>query len=668
MNIDRIIARNFKTYQSLDLDLTVQEDRPIILIGGANGGGKTTLFEAIYGALYGIEIDSKVTFNEFFNAGLVVENSDSRQIELEIHFRGHVLGKEYKYMLSRIYYFLPNGRVGELVRLNMEGTVFKYGPAIPQKEREKAKAEVDRIIRANLPRELSKYFMFDAMESGNLLKEDQLNTVIRENIQHVMGFRKYEFFSHISDSVFQKLTSERIEQEKDRLEYENLTAKREELYKRRAKLHREYEQALNYSVENKSVYESALSGSDQETSVRKRIKTLEQKLDTLNRKTFQFKRELDDFLKNMEEFVGLPNLVRSMESKLKIALEQATENTGNANVFSMELIERYLTLLNEFLATLDRTPVMINKRDFIKFIQSKEIDSSEQPERKSVGLSKAEIEALKRLINRPYSNPFLGLSQQKELVDTEILDLDSVKAQIAELKSETGAVDYALIDRYEKNEKKILELDESIKKVDKDSNELEQKISQIDIQVSTEPDPIYELSKRLPEYFREAANELLRQKKLDIESTMKTELNRNLIVYQNMIDRVELTEDLRDLTFKLFHKHGNEISLNQLNTASKQIVVQCLLKALHEHGDYEPPVMIDTVMGVLDEQSRSTLLEYYFPSLSHQTILFSSNSEIRIDDVPKIQGFVSRFYTLVRDKELQKTEVIVGYFGGGGGQ
>ena len=69
-------------------------------------------------------------------------------------------------------------------------------------------------------------------------------------------------------------------------------------------------------------------------------------------------------------------------------------------------------------------------------------------------------------------------------------------------------------------------------------------------------------------------------------------------------------------------------------------------------------------MGVLDETSRSTVLESYFPELSHQTILLSSDSEIRIDkDLVKIEPFISKAYTLVRDKELQKTDVVEGYFG-----
>ncbi len=224
--------------------------------------------------------------------------------------------------------------------------------------------------------------------------------------------------------------------------------------------------------------------------------------------------------------------------------------------------------------------------------------------------------------------------------------------------------DYSLIKAYEANEVTIKDLEVKIKEKEGHIKKIEGKIQQFDIPTTEEPDPKFETLKKLEPLFEEIANTLLKSKKDKIEEKMKIDLNANLAAYQDVISRVELSEDLKDLNFSIYHKSGNEIYLSQLNTASTQVVVQVLLKALHEFGDYDPPVMIDTVMGVLDETSRSTLLENYFPELSHQTILLSSDSEVRpSSDLEKIAPFVSKAYTLIRDKELQKTNVVEGYFG-----
>jgi DNA sulfur modification protein DndD len=169
---------------------------------------------------------------------------------------------------------------------------------------------------------------------------------------------------------------------------------------------------------------------------------------------------------------------------------------------------------------------------------------------------------------------------------------------------------------------------------------------------------------KLAPFFAHVTDELLKQKRSLIETEMQRQLNVMLNSYRNHIGRVEISDSLDDFTIRMYHTAGNEISLDNLNAASKQIFIQVLLKVLRNLGDYNPPVMIDTVMGVLDDESRDTLMEEYFPKLAEQTILLCTTSEIRKEsDYKKLEPFISKTYTLVRNVELQNTSVADGYFG-----
>ena len=99
--------------------------------------------------------------------------------------------------------------------------------------------------------------------------------------------------------------------------------------------------------------------------------------------------------------------------------------------------------------------------------------------------------------------------------------------------------------------------------------------------------------------FEKIADSLLKKKKAQIENEMQQQLNKLLISYKGHVARVELSDSIEKFNIRLFHTAGNEISLNQLNAASKQIFIQVLLKVLRNLGDYNPPVMIDTVMEYL---------------------------------------------------------------------
>ncbi len=661
MLIKRIKAKNFKTYLNLDLDISVDQDNPIILIGGVNGGGKTTLFESIYGALYGLQITSARHFKELLNAGASATGEE--KIELELHFSGKVLNEEQQYVLTRTYLINPSGHPVESVRLNMNGTIFLYGSATPPAQRAEQEAQLNKIIKANLPQELSRYFLFDAMEAGNLLKEDQLNRVIKENIENVMGFNKYMQLAKSSESLYQVYTAQRLSLANEKREYLDLV----ELKKKKATdlkaVENDLQDALHYSVSGKELYDNLKNGLNQESTIKSKIDQTKNQIESIQKKEELFRNDLDNFVKEIEINICLPKLIEAIKSEigliLKIKNEKQQQNNANINPDQVEAISRSVI---QYLAENKLLIKEIGLSEIVDYVIAQNSNSNQPDSYEFLDFS--EVKVLEDLLNQKTVNVFPVLNQQQVELNLSLNQVPALEVQIEQMKAQITGRDYSLLKAYEDNESNIKKYEFLSNEISGEITKVSKKLHQYDIQISQEPDPKYDTLGKLKAFFEDVANKLLKVKKQQIESRMKHDLNINLTAYRDVIDRVELSENLANLTFKIFHTSGNEVYLNQLNTASKQIVVQVLLKSLHEFGDYDPPVMIDTVMGVLDETSRATVLENYFPELSHQTILLSSDSEIRPgSDFEKIEPFISKAYTLLRDREKQLTEIIPGYFG-----
>lgn len=665
MLITRIIAKNFKTYRELDLDLTVNEEQPIILIGGENGGGKTTLFQAIYYALYGLKVKDFEHFNKLQNAGERAKNegNSSNKIELEIHFTGKVLHNDYKYIIKRLYTINAQNSPVEAVTLNLNGDIFQYGTATPHAERVKKEAEVNKIIKANLPQELSKYFLFDAMEAGNLLKDEYLNRVIKENIENVMGFNKYIQLGNATNILTQDYIAQGIEIEEERNQYKNLLEEKKKIEELIVATNTHYERALSYSLSQKEFYESAKEGKNLQANIKEQIQLVERKIeDILNRETL-FIEQSERFLNDIEIQVFIPKLISIIQNEIELILAEKSQKNNNDFIepeHITKISEKVIAFLKE--NNLIESELTNEQKGLLKeYIIKKSNQDNTKTDYDFI--DKNDVTNLEQLLGWSSINQFNIIEQQKESLEKELATLPNLKIQLLDLrKSDVGGGD-EIIQSFEANELKIKEHKETIKGYKSDIEKLDTKIKKFDLSDEEVPNPKLELLKKLGPLFTKVSNALLVNKKSRIEEAMKNDLNTTLVAYENQIDRVELSEDLSNLSFKIYHKAGNEIYLEELNAASKQIIIQVLLKSLHYFGDYNPPVMIDTVMGYLDESSRASLLENYFPKLSHQTILLSTDSEIRKHiDLEKIENFIAKKFTLVRDKENQLTEVVEGYF------
>lgn len=661
MIIKNIKIRNYKTYLSLDLDLSVQSDRPIILIGGMNGGGKTTLFEAICGALYGLKIKDKDHFKELLNNGAV--GTVKPEISLELTFEGLVLGQKKRYVLKRTYILNPSDMPVESVSLNMDGTPFVYGTATPMAIRAEQEQQVNKIIKANLPQELSKYFLFDAMQSSELLKENVFAQIIKENIESVMGFNKYLQLKRAAQHVQQEWAARRLEAQQEQDEYNSLVAKKNELETLQEANIAEQDKCYKLIVAMQESYDTAKEGVHSDAETQRKIDALETSISETNELATRYNSQLKDVVDTLELNVFFPKLAEGITPEVdEILRQKKVLSQEQEGLLSLEQIKEVTAKIISYMKNKVLCPADVDTDEIVDYVQrtQKQLVSVDQYS----FLDDSELEALQDLIKANAVNEFIALDRLHKDVETRLDLLENQTRQVNILRGSLIGGNETIIKEFEDAKLKLDNLKKEYTEREGAIKKLERQIHNIDVQIQQEPDVKYDTLVALKPFFDDVVNSLLQRKKERIEEEMRDQLNKLLISYKGYISRVELSDNMQDFNIKIFHKAGNEISLNQLNAASKQIFIQVLLKVLRNLGDYNPPVMIDTVMGVLDEESRDVLMEEYFPSLADQTILLCTTSEIRKDsDYKKIAGFVSRSYTLVRNIEKQNTTVEDGYFG-----
>lgn len=661
MLIQRIKISNYKTYLSLDLDLTVDDDRPIILIGGANGGGKTTLFEAISGALYGLKIENKEHFMELLNQGAL--NTAKPEISLQITFVGKVLGQQQKYILKRVYQLNPQGKPLESVSLNMNGNMYVYGTMTAPKDRVKAEQEINKIIKANLPQELSQYFLFDAMQSSELLKKNVFAQTIRDNFENVLGFKKYLQLKRAAEKLQQEWAQQRLEAEKEAQEYNELCAQKDKLTADLNTCIAEQDTKYKYLASVEVEYKRAKDGAQEASALNKKIQELASKIDDIVKRAATYAEDLKAFVDNIEIDLFLPklaaNLAQEINNILHIKEQLQKENTG---AYPLETLKDVTNKIITYLKDLSLCSESVDEEQVVSHIVA--IQNSTNKEDPFDYLDEAEVTALSNLVKRTGSNQFIALDRQRQELEIQLSTLDNLRSQKQTLEQTQAGGNEYLILNYEAAQKQIEKLKGQEVTLKADIQRLEKRIHQFDVQIQQEPDIKFDTLVKLKPLFEKIADSLLKKKKAQIESEMQQQLNKLLVSYKGHVAKVELSDSIEQFDIKLYHTVGNEISLNQLNAASKQIFIQVLLKVLRNLGDYNPPVMIDTVMGVLDNESRDALMEEYFPQLAEQTILLCTTSEIRTDsDYIKLEPFISKTYTLHRNVEAQNTTVEDGYFG-----
>ncbi|MDE5976361.1 MAG: DNA sulfur modification protein DndD, partial [Muribaculaceae bacterium] len=545
----------------------------------------------------------------------------------------------------------------------MNGNVFVYGTMTSPKERKRSEQEVNKIIKANLPQELSKYFLFDAMQSSELLKKNVFAQTIRDNFENVLGFKKYLQLKRGAERLQQEMAQQRLQAEQEVAEYNELVSQKEKLNTDLNACIAEQDSLYKYLTSMEEEYNRAKEGARQSEAITRRIEAIKAKVDDIVSRASIYADEIKGFMENIELNVFLPKMASHLSVEIENILRTKQEiQQSSASAYPLEVLHDVTSRIISYLKDLSLCSPDVDEENVVNHMVA--VQNSVSAKDPFDYLDTTEISALKGLTGRSLNNQFVSLYRRKQELEISLATLEELRGERKNLEQSRSGGNEFIISAYEENKHKLEKAKVEEGQLRQQIRKLESRIHTYDVQIQQEPNLKYDTLVKLRPFFDKVADSLLKKKKAQIESDMKEQLNRLLVSYKGHIGRVELSDSMENFNIRIFHTKGNPISLNQLNAASKQIFIQVLLKVLRNLGDYNPPVMIDTVMGVLDNESREMLFEEYFPDLAEQTILFCTTSEVRPEsDYKKLEAFISRTYTLHRNVEEQKTTVSNDYFG-----
>jgi DNA sulfur modification protein DndD len=235
MIFDKVILNNFRQYKGkVEIDLSTDINKPITLVVGNNGTGKTTLLQSIRYCFYGSSSNylNLPKSDEMLNTSLSLsmKELDVEEIYVEVHF-----------MHKNIHYIARRTRKYQKIRDSIDpGTELfsmKYqlkGKAFLEMKSEDASDKIRSII----PDGLSYIFMFDGERMEKKLNERQFQQDLKESILGMLDIKKYDkLFSILgnenkSSTVIGMLESKKIietkEQKEARLRYKDILEKYED--------------------------------------------------------------------------------------------------------------------------------------------------------------------------------------------------------------------------------------------------------------------------------------------------------------------------------------------------------------------------------------------------------------------------------------------------------
>lgn len=662
---------------TIDLSINNNEDtlKNIILIGGLNGNGKTSIIEGVQLCLYGKKAKHLFKSSEYesfvtsrFSRNAVRKGETHMKIVIEFE---DVYLQEMSNTITVERTWTISTYSGTLKIVDDNSFLVRKNSEVENKfsSSEYRGEEAEEFIYGLIPPEIAQFFFFDGEKIQEMAEDKNYGERISKALRDVLGISILEVLQqdlaevrnrYSKSAKATKIKKEITEKESEIAELEDLiNSDKHKIFELDDQI-QELENEIQYAkddfrrITNVTIQDRG-DLKKREAELQQYQKEIEEKLQGI----LEFElplaicarlcEELQDRLELEKAFKVQDDAKQSLKPKLEKLLfnvfDHGEESKPKLHFSQIEFYKAKIRKIWYELFEMEENEIEID--EIWHDINDKQFHFiNQQIDR----LSKNLIPDFDKNIRDRQRKTFELREIQKNLKeegDNEILNkVEKTKELSGELKKKE-TIKEQLQDEIEKRERKISVLSTQKKKLEEqfiEAEKTEKKVSFIQLVKGV-----------LSDYETE-----LKKKKISILENSIKDMFLRLCNKDDMVSEIDI--DIQTFIVSIIDSQGKKTEKHNLSSGLKQVFAFSLVWGLTQVSKIEIPVIIDTPFGRLDSVHRTNIIQNYYPNAGRQVIVLSTDTEIDKENAELLEHHIERTYLLERKSELEPVQIKSDYF------
>lgn len=659
MKINKISLFNFKSYSGLhEIDLSVSNDKNVVLLIGSNGSGKTTILEAVKLCLYGRKVNGKIFSDKeyesflksFLNKTAQKKKRNSYYVELEVEIEDFI--QKFIINIRRSWETDLDGVLTEDFSLKRDGKSLEIIP----------KESWEDYIQSILPPYIMEYFFFNGEKIKLLSIGDKAEKRMKESIRSLTGLQIYETLSLDLNNLIRKIKLNSIKAPELKSEIEENEKLIEDSDNKIIELNTSIEKKENLIIKLKEKKDEI------ETTLRQKAGAFADEKDGYDRKLSildeDFKRltiELSDYCENLLPFIIADKLCKVLDKQINkekhmkelLFSETVLKKTNTKILYELGPNNKSLNLSNDNIDSIkgiinnifSEILTEINSSQNYQILHDLNNDEMSKIELFLKVINTKEKEKLRDILIKRESAYIESKKIKEKLkqISTEailneyISNLASVQTEIGILEKEIESYKSGIITLNEvidKAEFKIRHLEEKIVYADKDNHKII-------------------VAEKLIKTIDEFIEKVIKSKIKELEQTI-TELYHELANKEDMVKKIKIDKD--SLAIDLIGYDDETLDKSHISSGEKEIYTLSLLWGLSKISKKQLPVIVDSLLSRLDNTHAENIVEKFFPTAGNQVIILAHDREIGQELYDKLSKHIAKEYKINPENTNKITE------------